>query len=132
MNDTAVGKGWCEGRTDIYGTHIHYSWTTAGYARHRRKNPDLEPLDGAAGYTTNSHHSVTGEQHLWIHVHVKGHDSLAAVFQTIAHEAYHATEALFKHIEDEPKGEPPAYFCGWLSSWLYVNIPKAELARFEK
>ena len=84
----------------------------------------------AFGSTTDSRDKDTQQQHIWIWVDagdVRHRADQAELVDTIAHEAVHVAGNILERCAIEQQasnGEPFAYLVGWVSAWLWRNLPR--------
>ena len=117
-------------RLDIYGTELHLAFDRRGWASLRRMNPTLsKAADLGLGAACDSRDRITDEQHVWIWIdYADGrHTGAADVADTIAHEATHVALNIFQRgemaVSDGGTSEPFAYLVGWLTGWIWRNLP---------
>lgn len=114
---------------DIYGSELRLAWDVRTYTSMRRENPDLDPLKDArnvAGWVVNSRRADTGVQVVWIWINMANFSHEGDLWNTAAHEAFHASEEVLNSSDVPVTGEPAAYLMGWMTNWIWASIPRED------
>ena len=125
---------------DIYDTHLHLATNRRAWATLRRRYPGLvEEAPDSMGWcrmaTFHPKGGAASQLHLVLYINLAQHqDGLDELVNTCAHEATHAALSLQDHIGHDPRGsadEPTAYLAGWITGWIWRNLPDPEPATTE-
>lgn len=116
---------------DIYGSVLHVAYDRRAWQTLRQRMPGgVTMLDAEVGRTQVVEHVQPGEErsrwHYLIFIDVKAARDSADVVDTMAHEAFHTAMAILDGTMPAPgkdTDEPYAYLAGWITGWLWRNLP---------
>lgn len=116
---------------DIYDTNLHLCWRRDQVARLRKDMPGTDEIpvdsDGATITVLELLEGGGNAQHLIVWVDRKGladrpHSQLV---NTCAHEASHVAGSILSRLNanTDPSEEHVAYLIGWVTEWIWDNLP---------